>query len=110
MTYNVLKDYISLLLKIFTPFIYIYYGIHFIIVAGLGCKIFGRKKIRMASGSNATGSRSFRSQRSTEEVDCSLPEEIVNVRLHHKQAYTYIAKALEIDESSLDGNYFNTFG
>ena len=59
----------------------------------------------MASAPRPTGSKSFSSQRSTEDTDGNLPDEIADIRLHHKQAYTYIAKALEIDESSVDGKF-----
>ncbi|KAL9952617.1 hypothetical protein ACROYT_G039893 [Oculina patagonica] len=39
-----------------------------------------------------------KSQNSVEDSEDGLPGEIVRLRGHHKQAYGYIAKALEIDE------------
>ena len=45
-----------------------------------------------------TPSKPFKNQNSLDETDDGLPEEILNLRTHHKQAYGYITKALEIDE------------
>ena len=45
-----------------------------------------------------TPSKPFKNQNSLDETDDGLPEEILSLRTHHKQAYGYITKALEIDE------------
>ena len=45
-----------------------------------------------------TPSKPFKNQNSLDETDDGLPEKILNLRTHHKQAYGYITKALEIDE------------
>ncbi|KAJ7376494.1 hypothetical protein OS493_034230 [Desmophyllum pertusum] len=51
----------------------------------------------MASRSPRDG-KPYKPQSSVDEIDDGLPGEIVSLRAHHKQAYGYIAKALEIDE------------
>lgn len=45
-----------------------------------------------------TPPKPIRPQISVDETEDGLPEEIGRLRAHHKQAYDYILKALEIDE------------
>lgn len=92
------------------PFISLWNAVYFVLVTSLWSKLFGTKQ-RKVAGSTARGTRRFKNimasrtppkpwktQNSVDETDDSLPEEIINLRVHHKQAYDFIAKALQIDE------------
>lgn len=96
-----------------SPFISLWNALYFVFVTLLWSNLFGSKKkeIRwrrshhisrssyMASRSPREGSgRPYKPQNSLDECDDGLPKEIANLRAYHKQAYGYIAKALEIDE------------
>lgn len=91
-----------------SPFVSLWNVLHFVFVTLLWSNLFGTKKRKVAR-SAAQGSRRrimasktppkpCKTQNSLDETDDNLPMEIVNLRTHHKQAYSYIAKALEIDE------------
>lgn len=91
-----------------SPFVSLWNVLHFVFVTLLWSNLFGTKKRKVAR-SAAQGSRRrimasktppkpCKTQNSLDETDDDLPMEIVNLRAHHKQAYSYIAKALEIDE------------
>ena len=92
------------------PFILLWNAIYFVLVVSLWSNLFGTNQRKVAK-SAARGTRRFKNimasrtppkpcktQNSLDETDDSLPEEIINLRVHHKQAYEFIAKALEIDE------------
>ncbi|XP_058954902.2 spastin-like [Pocillopora verrucosa] len=95
-----------------SPFVSLWNAFCFVFVTLLWSNLFGRKKERiwskrarysnipadMASGSPRDGRRPCKSQSSLDEGDDGLPRDIANLRAYHKQAYGYIAKALEIDE------------
>lgn len=101
----------SYLSVITLPFVSLWNAVCFVLVTLLWSNLFGTKKKRKAvKGSNQVvrtsymASRSprdrkpYKSQNSVDETEDGLPREIANLRAHHKQAYGYIAKALEIDE------------
>ena len=92
-----------------SPFVSLWNTLYFLVVTLLWSNLFGTKKSkvnrsRQVIRSSYMASRSPRdrgrckSQNSVDESDEGLPGEIVSLRAHHKQAYGYIAKALEIDE------------
>ena len=62
-------------------------------VASLGQDGIKRKLTRSKDDSNAGSNYGG-------ENDAEIPEAIANIRRHHKQAYSYIAKALNIDETA----------
>lgn len=101
-------SYLSL---VASPFVSLWNTLYFVFVTLLWSKLFGTKKKKVnrshryqVTRSSYMASRSPRdrgpckSQNSVDESDEGLPGEIVNLRAHHKQAYGYIAKALQIDE------------
>ena len=92
-----------------SPFVSLWNTLYFVFVTLLWSNLFGTKKVNRSrryqvTQSSYMASRSPRdkgpckSQNSVDESDEGLPGEIVSLRAHHKQAYGYIAKALEIDE------------
>ena len=94
------------------PFVSLWNALYFVLVTLLWSNLFGTKQRKVAR-SAARGTRRFKTimasrtppkpyktQNSMDEIDDSLPEEIINLRMHHKQAYDFIAKALEIDEEA----------
>ena len=94
-----------------SPFVSIWNTLYFVFVTLLWSNFFGvkRKKVDRSHRYQVTrtsymASRSprdrgpWKSQNSVDESDEGLPGDIVSLRAHHKQAYGYIAKALEIDE------------
>lgn len=88
------------------PFVSLWNALHFVLVTLLWSNLFGIKqrtrslarKPRSSFMASRTPSKPFKNQNSLDETDDGLPEEILNLRTHHKQAYGYITKALEIDE------------
>lgn len=99
----------SYLSVVASPFVSLWNTLYFVFVTLLWSNLFGTKKSKVNRSRQVTrisymASRSPRdrrpckSQNSVDESDEGLPGEIVSLRAHHKQAYGYIAKALEIDE------------
>lgn len=101
----------SYLSVVASPFVSLWNTLYFVFVTLLWSKLFGTKKKKVnrshryqVTRSSYMASRSPRdrgpckSQNSVDESDEGLPGEIVSLRAHHKQAYGYIAKALQIDE------------
>ena len=101
-------SYLSLVVS---PFVSVWNTLYFVFVTLFWSKLFGTKRRKVTRSqryqvirSSNMASRSPRdrrpckSQNSVDESDEGLPGEIVSLRAHHKQAYGYIAKALEIDE------------
>ena len=97
----------SYLLVIASPFVSLWNAVCFVLVTLLWSNLFGtKKKVKRSyqTRNSYMASRSPRdrkpckSQNSLDENEDGLPGEIVCLRSHHKQAYGYIAKALEIDE------------
>ena len=88
------------------PFVSLWNALYFVLVTLLWSNLFGIKqrtrslarKPRSSFMASRTPSKPFKNQNSLDETDDGLPEEILNLRTHHKQAYGYITKALEIDE------------
>lgn len=96
------------------PFVSVWKAVCFLFVTLLWSNLFGTKKRKKAAilegAAKSTGrSRVIMASRapskpikkreiSVDETDDDLPEDIINLRAHHKQSYSYIAKALEIDE------------
>ncbi|XP_022808307.1 spastin-like isoform X1 [Stylophora pistillata] len=95
-----------------SPFVSLWNALYFVFVTLLWSNLFGRKKegiksrrarywnrtTYMASRSPRDGKRPCKSQSSFDEFEDDLPKDIAHLRAYHKQAYGYIAKALEIDE------------
>ena len=103
--------YGSLLSLVIYPVVSVWNAICFLFVNLLWSNSFGTKKkaaIPVAAPSCPRQSRftmasrsppkAIRPQNSVDETEDGLPEEIGRLRAHHKQAYDYILKALEIDE------------
>lgn len=99
----------SYLSVVASPFVSLWNTLYFVFVTLLWSNLFGVKKSkvnrsRQVTRSSYMASRSprdrgpYKSQNSVDESDDGLPGEIISLRAHHKQAYGYIAKALEIDE------------
>ena len=88
------------------PFVSLWNALYFVLVTLLWSNLFGIKqrtrslarKPRPPVMASRTPSKPFKNQNSVDETDDGLPEEILNLRRHHKQAYGCITKALEIDE------------
>ena len=106
-----------------SPFVSLWNAFCFVFVTLLWSNLFGRKKERiwskrarysnipadMASRSPRDGRRPCKTQSSLDEGDDGLPRDIANLRAYHKQAYGYIAKALEIDEEGGQNYFLETF-
>lgn len=103
--------YGSLLSLVIYPVVSVWNAICFLFVTLLWSNFFGTKKkaaIPVGAPSCPRQSRftmasrsppkPIRPQNSVDETEDGLPEEIGRLRAHHKQAYDYILKALEIDE------------
>lgn len=90
------------------PFVSLWSAAYFVLVTLLWKNLFGTKQRKVARSAGRRTQKSFmasrappkpwKTQNSVDETDDGLPEEIIDLRAHHKQAYGYIAKALEIDE------------
>lgn len=88
------------------PFVSLWNALYYVLVTLLWSNLFGiKQRTRSSAGkprppfmASRTPSKPFKNQNSVDETDDGLPEEIVNLRTHHKQAYGYITKALAIDE------------
>ena len=89
------------------PLIALWKALHFMLIVVVWSNLFGTKRSNITQSSDtrsngmaasSNNKRPCKSQLSLEETDDDLPQEIVKLRTHHKQAYGYIAKALEIDE------------
>lgn len=90
------------------PFVSLWNSLYFVLVTLLWSNLFGTKQAKVNRSVRRTRhsfmasrapSKPYKNQNSVDETDGDLPEEIANLRAHHKQAYGYIAKALEIDEA-----------
>ena len=90
------------------PFVSLWNSLYFVLVTLLWSNLFGtkqekvkrsaRSRTRLSFMASRAPSKPYKNQNSIDETDDDLPGEIANLRAHHKQAYGYIAKALEIDE------------
>ena len=99
-----------------SPFVSLWNALYSVLVTLLWSNLFGTKQ-RKINRSDRGKRRLFmasrappkpcKTQNSVDETDDGLPGEIVNLRAHHKQAYGYIAKALEIDEGGGKIKAFN---
>lgn len=103
--------YGSRLSLVIYPVVSVWNAVCFLLVTLLWSNFFGTKKkaaIPVAAQScprqslftmaSRSPPKPIKPQNSVDETEDGLPEEIGRLRAHHKQAYDYILKALEIDE------------
>ena len=80
------------------PFKLVLYAVLHVLVVVFWSRLWGK----MASRGNSPKSKDESNAGSNYggENDAEILEAIANIRRHHKQAYSYIAKALNIDETA----------
>ena len=72
----------------------LFYGVFQVFYVLIWSRLWGKMASRGRKGTSS------KNEDGSDNVDGSIPQAILDVRRHHKQAYAFINKALSIDESA----------